>query len=373
MNHSLPDQETLYKALVNRDTNFEGIFLVGVKTTGIFCRPTCSARKPNRENVEFFGSARDALSHGYRPCKLCAPLEHKGAAPDWLKPLLDEISNDPLIRLKDSDLRARGLHPSRVRYWFKKHHGMTFQAYLRSLRIGEAFGRLKYGERVTETAFESGYESLSGFADSFKRTTGFSPSKSQTSQLIVTTRILTPLGPMLAGANDGGICLLEFIDRRMLETEIRRLSRLLNAEFVPGFSQHFETLNIQLEEYFVGKRREFDLPLVLTGTPFQQKVWRGLQKILFGSTRSYKEQAEAIGLPNAVRAVARANGENRIAVIIPCHRVIGADGKLTGYGGGLWRKQWLLNHETEKGSRKKPLQARCMSRSLSRSAADAYL
>jgi len=345
MNHSLPDGETLYAALVNKDSDFEGLFVAAVKTTGIFCRPTCTARKPKRENVEFFGSARDALLHGYRPCKVCLPMEHKGTAPGWLKPLLAEINEDPLIRLRDRDLRSRGLEPSRVRYWFKKHHQMTFQAYLRALRVGQAFGRIRLGERVTGTAFDSGYESLSGFADQFKKTAGFAPGKSRERQLIATTRILTPLGPLLAGATADGICLLEFVDRRMLETQLKRLGKLLNAECVPGFSKHFERLHGQLQEYFSGKRREFDVPLVLPGTLFQQKVWAGLRTIPYGSTRSYKEQAGTIGLPNAVRAVAKANGDNRIAVIIPCHRVIGADGELVGYGGGLWRKRYLLNLE----------------------------
>jgi len=351
MNYSLPDSEILYSALVNRDSTFEGIFVVGVKTTGVFCRPTCSARKPKRANVEFFASAHDALLAGYRPCKVCNPLEYKGTIPDWLKPLLVEINDEPLIRLRDRDLRAKGLDPNRVRYWFKKNHHMTFQAYLRALRIGQAYGRIKHGEGVTETALGSGYESLSGFADSFKKAAGFSPSKSRESHLIATTRILTPLGPMLAGATDDGICLLEFVDRRMLETQLERLSKLLNAECAPGVCKHFDKLNSQLEEYFSGKRREFDLPLVLPGTPFQQRVWAGLQTIPYGTTRSYKEQAEAIGLPNAVRAVAKANGDNRIAIIIPCHRVIGANGELTGYGGGLWRKQYLLDHESSNALR----------------------
>ena len=346
MNRCLPDGETLHAALVEKDSNFEGIFVVGVKTTGIFCRPTCTARKPKRENVEFFASAHDALLHGYRPCKVCTPLEPKGTAPGWLKPLLEEINNDPLIRLKDSDLRDRGLEPSRVRYWFKKYHEMTFQAYLRALRIGQAFGRIRHGEQVTGTAFDSGYESLSGFADQFKKTAGFSPRQSRERQIIATTRILTPLGPLLAGATAEGICLLEFVDRRMLETQLKRLSKLLNAECVPGFSKHFDKLNVQLQEYFAGKRKEFDVPLLLPGTPFQQRVWAGLRTIPYGSSRSYKEQAEAIGQANAVRAVAKANGDNRIAIIIPCHRVIGADGKLVGYGGGLWRKRYLLDLES---------------------------
>jgi AraC family transcriptional regulator of adaptative response/methylated-DNA-[protein]-cysteine methyltransferase len=346
MNYSLPDHDLLYSALLERDSNFEGTFIVGVKTTGVFCRPTCPARKPKRENVEFFDSAQAALMSGYRPCRVCRPLEHKGSAPDWLKPLLDEIGQVPFIKLKDSDLRQRGMDPNRVRYWFKKQHGMTFQGYLRALRVGQAFGRIKHGEKVVETAFESGYGSLSGFTHSFKKTADFSPRKSQDQQLISTTRILTPLGQMLAAATEDGICLLEFVDRRSLEREIDSLSKLLRARFVPGSHEHFDMLNAQLEEYFSGKRKGFDLPLVLPGTPFQKKVWSELQCIPYGSTRSYKEQAEAIGHPNAVRAVAKANGDNRLAILIPCHRVIGANGELVGYGGGVWRKQYLLNLES---------------------------
>jgi AraC family transcriptional regulator of adaptative response/methylated-DNA-[protein]-cysteine methyltransferase len=163
MNYSLPDQDVLYSALLERDSSFEGIFIVGVKTTGVFCRPTCPARKPKRENVEFFDSAQAALIHGYRPCRVCRPMEHKGVPPGWLKSLLDEIEGTPFAKLRDSDLRERGLDPNRVRYWFKKHHGMTFQGYLRMLRVGRAFGRIKHGEKVVETAFEVGYGSLSGF------------------------------------------------------------------------------------------------------------------------------------------------------------------------------------------------------------------
>jgi AraC family transcriptional regulator of adaptative response/methylated-DNA-[protein]-cysteine methyltransferase len=320
---------------------------VGVKTTGIFCRPTCTARKPKKQNVEFYGSTHEALLDGYRPCKICHPLGQQGEYPQWLKPLMKEIDSFPELRLKDSDLRKRGIDPARVRRWFKKHHGMTFQAYLRTLRISDAFGRIKYGEKVVDTAYESGYESLSGFTDGFKKTTGFSPTKSTDKDIVVTTRILTPLGPMLAGATEEGVCLLEFIDRRMLETQIKRLKKTLKAEFIPGSNPHFETLDQQISEYFEGTRKEFSVPLVTAGTDFQEKVWRILQEIPYGTTRSYKEQAQRIGNPQAVRAVARANGDNRISIIIPCHRVIGSDGSLTGYGGGLWRKQYLLDLEDQ--------------------------
>jgi AraC family transcriptional regulator, regulatory protein of adaptative response / methylated-DNA-[protein]-cysteine methyltransferase len=347
MNYSLPDEATMYKAFLNKDSNFEGLFFVAVVTTGIFCRPTCTARKPKRENILFLPSAREALLQGYRPCKVCAPLGYKGELPDWLKPLMKEIERDPELRLKDYDLKKRNLDPNRVRRWFKKNHGLTFQAYLRTRRIGNAFGRIKYGEKVIEAAYEVGYESLSGFAETFKKTTGFSPNKSSHKQLIVITRILTPLGPMLAGATERGICLLEFVDRRMLETQLSRLKQLFNAELIPGSSSHFDELNKQLSEYFERRRQKFTVLLDMAGTAFQKKVWSALQTIPYGSTRSYKEQAEIIGQPEAVRAVAKANGDNRIAIIIPCHRVIGANGKLVGYGGGLWRKQYLLNLELE--------------------------
>ncbi len=344
-NNILPREQTMYEALLKKDSEFEGIFFAGIKTTGIFCRPTCTARKPKKENVEYFPSIKTALHNGYRPCKVCHPLNLNGEFPNWIKNLLKEIDQNQNIKLRDYDLRTKGIDPARIRRWFKKHYGMTFQSYLRLLRINNAFGRIKHGEKVVESAYELGYESLSGFTESFKKSTGFSPSKSKSSNIISVTRTLTPLGPMLAGATDKGICLLEFVDRRMLETQIKRLKKYLNAEFVPGTNKHFDALAQQLKEYFDGKRKQFDVPLQLPGTDFQVKVWEELMKIPSGSTRSYKEQAIALNNPKAVRAVARANGDNRIAIIIPCHRVIGSDGKLVGYGGGVWRKQYLLNLE----------------------------
>lgn len=335
----------MYRALIEKDTRFEGIFFAAIKTTGIFCRPSCTARKPKPENVEYFSSTGEAIRHGYRPCKVCQPMELKNATPDWLAGLMKEIRENPAVRLRSEDLRARGLQPERVSRWFKKTHGMTFHAYCRMLRINQAFGQIRYGKRVTDTAFDAGYESLSGFAETFKKATGFAPVESSQKNIVTVTRLTTPLGPMLAGATDEGICLLEFTDRRMLETQISRLEKLLKATFVPGAHPHFELLTEELQKYFDKKLTKFTVPLVLPGTEFQQKVWSALRAIPPGETRSYKQQAESIGQPAAVRAVARANGDNRIAIIVPCHRVIGTGGKLTGYGGGLWRKQWLLEHE----------------------------
>jgi AraC family transcriptional regulator of adaptative response/methylated-DNA-[protein]-cysteine methyltransferase len=163
--------------------------------------------------------------------------------------------------------------------------------------------------------------------------------------MITTTNIETELGIMIAGAVDEGICLLEFSDRKMLNTEYKDLSRYFNTTIQEGESSHFLTIRKQLKEYFEGARTEFSVPLVTPGTPFQLSVWKELMKIPYGKTRSYHEQSVALGKPESIRAVANANGMNRVSIIIPCHRVIGSDGQLTGYGGGLKRKRWLLDHE----------------------------
>ena len=163
--------------------------------------------------------------------------------------------------------------------------------------------------------------------------------------MIYTILIETPLGEMVAGSTEEGICLLEFTDRKMLPTEYKDLIRLLKTTMVEGDNVHLKTLKKQLKEYFCGERKEFTIPLVTPGSEFQQAVWKELQNIQFGSTRSYQEQAIALSRSESVRAVANANGMNRISIIIPCHRVIGSDGRLTGYGGGLRRKKWLLDHE----------------------------
>jgi len=341
----MQDEELMYEALLRKDSSFEGIFFAAIRTTSIFCRPTCHARKPKRENVEFFPSVKEALFAGYRPCQLCRPMEPMAQTPEPICRLLEEISSEPEIRWKDSTLKEKGIHPDYLRRWFKKYHGMTFQAYLRALRIAKAFERIKEGEKVLDVAISQGYESLSGFTDAFKKNVGQSPKKSIKERIIAITRVSTPLGPMLAGAVDEGICLLEFTDRRMLETQIERVKKLLNAQTAPGASPYFEHLESELQQYFDGKLTSFAVPVILPGSSFQQKVWAALSEIPYGATRSYKQQAESLGNPRAIRAVARANGDNRISLIIPCHRVIGEDGHLVGYGGGIWRKKYLLDLE----------------------------
>jgi AraC family transcriptional regulator of adaptative response/methylated-DNA-[protein]-cysteine methyltransferase len=335
----------MYNALLKKDSSFEGLFYVAVKTTGIFCRPTCTARKPKRENVEFFDTSKDAILHGYRPCKVCTPLEKSGTMPHYIKTLIREISDNPGIKIKDWHLRERGLEPNKIRRWFKKNHNMTFQSYQRMMRLNNAFTKIQSGGKVTDAAYDSGYESLSGFNDSFKSVVGKSPTKSKAKQVINITRMETPVGPMYACGTEKGICLFDFTDRRMLETEFKELSKYLDAVILPGNNRFFTVLKKEVNEYFDGKRKTFTVPLDAPGTEFQKGVWEELKKIPYGETISYKTQAARLKNPKGVRAVANANGHNRISILIPCHRVIGEDGTLTGYGGGLWRKKWLLDFE----------------------------
>ncbi len=337
--------DVMYEALLRKDGEFEGQFFAAIKSTGIFCRPTCTARKPRRENVVFFGSAREALAGGFRPCKVCRPLQLPGELPGEVEQLLRELERDPSRRITDRNLEQRGIAPSRIRRWFRSNHGLTFQGYQRLLRINTAFREISGGSKVIEAALDSGYESLSGFQHSFRKATAMSPRESKNTDRLVFSRFSTVLGPMIAVASEDGICLLAFSDRRKLETELSSIRSHFRSTILPGSNRHLVALQKQLAEYFAGTRRSFELPLVPGGTVFQRQAWHGLRTIPFGKTRTYKEQARLIGRPSAVRAVARANGDNRIAIVIPCHRVIGSDGKLTGYGGGLWRKEWLLQHE----------------------------
>jgi AraC family transcriptional regulator, regulatory protein of adaptative response / methylated-DNA-[protein]-cysteine methyltransferase len=165
---TLPPEAEMYEALVRRDGEYEGVFLVAVDTTGIFCRPTCPARRPRPENVRFFSSARDALLAGYRACRRCRPLEPAGAAPAWLRGLLEEVEADPSRRWRDEDLRALELEPARVRRWFLRAHGMTFHAFQRARRLGAALSRIGAGEDLTRAGYDAGWESPSGFRDAFR-------------------------------------------------------------------------------------------------------------------------------------------------------------------------------------------------------------
>jgi AraC family transcriptional regulator of adaptative response/methylated-DNA-[protein]-cysteine methyltransferase len=339
-----PPVAEMQRAYLARDASYDGLFFLAVRTTGIFCRPTCPARKPLPKNVEYFPTARAALVAGYRPCKRCRPLAADDQ-PHWVAGLLADVEREPAARLTEQDLRSRGIDPATVRRYFLRHYGMTFQAFARARRLAAAFTQIREGASVDDAVLESGYESHSGFREAFAKTFGTPPTKSKSSDCVLLAWIRSPLGPLVAGATVKGICLLEFTDRRMLEAQFTTVRRLFAAPVVPGSNDHMKQLEAQLADYFAGTLRKFTVPLLYPGTPFQQQVWQQLLAIPYGETRSYQQLAAAVGSPKAVRAVGRTNGLNRIAIVIPCHRVINKDGSLCGYGGGLRRKQFLLDLE----------------------------
>jgi AraC family transcriptional regulator of adaptative response/methylated-DNA-[protein]-cysteine methyltransferase len=343
----------MYRALVNRDSTFEGLFFVGVRTTGIFCRPTCTAKKPARQNVDFFATSNEALDSGYRPCLRCCPMDPNQRPPNLIERLRTEIERAPGGRLTDKELAALAIDPSTARRQFKRHFGMTFQAYHRARRMGLALSEVRKGSRVDEARNGSGFESQSGFREAFMKIFGEPPTNAKTRAPLFAQRIDTPLGAMIAVADDAGLRLLEFIDRRATERELSILRKRLRTNVVPGEHRYLAATRQQLTDYFSGRNLDFNIPLSPVGSNFQLRAWKILQSIPMGETRSYSWMAKRLGDENARRAVGRANGTNMICIIIPCHRVIRADGSLCGYGGGLWRKKWLLDHE-RRYARKNP-------------------
>ena len=248
-------------------------------------------------------------------------------------------------RITDKELRALEIDPSTARRQFQRHYGMTFQAYHRARRMGLALREVRNGARVDEAQTESGFESASGFREAFVRIFGETPTVAKERACLLAERIETPLGVMIAVADDAGLRLLEFADRRATERELRLLRERLRTSIVPGEHRFLTQIRRELDDYFAGRSLEFQTTLAPVGSDFQQRTWKLLRTIPPAETRSYGWMAERLKVPGAQRAVGRANGTNMLCLVIPCHRVIRADGTLCGYGGGLWRKKWLLDHE----------------------------
>ncbi|NQD35922.1 methylated-DNA--[protein]-cysteine S-methyltransferase [Permianibacter sp. IMCC34836] len=331
------------KAFYDQNADYDGLFFVGVKTTGIFCRPSCSARRPKPENVSYFHDADTAAQAGFRACKRCHPLNADGRPPTWVQTLLKALEQSADGRLPDERMRELGVDPARARRYFRQHHGMTFQAWARSRRLNEARETIRSGEQASKAI--RGYSSESGFRSAFDRAFGHAPGASAKQASIITAQIESPVGPLLAGVTDDGVCLLEFVMQKRHTRQLEAICKWLQCKAVPGEHKWLKALRKQLAEYFAGSRQQFDLPLIYPGTSFQQSVWQQLQGIPYGETISYQELARRVGDENASRAVGTANGCNRLAIIIPCHRVVNKSGNLGGYGGGLHRKSWLLKLE----------------------------
>lgn len=333
-----------YKALLEKKAEYEGLFYVGVKTTGVFCRPTCPAKKPKFENCEFFETAKEALLASFRPCQRCQPLLLLEELTPIVKKLIDAIERHPEKRWKNADLRELSIDVSTAQRQFKKRFGMTFIEYARARRMGLALKQIKEGDSVINAQLSAGYESSSGFRDAFSRIMGAPPSVVD-HYILKAAWLDTKLGPMIAIADSTALYLLEFIDRRGLEKEIECLRKKLKVAIIPGETLILKQIKCEITQYFDGQRMKFETPLHLIGSLFQKKVWDTLMKIPAGETRSYADIAKSINKPTAYRAVALANGANQLAIIVPCHRVINTNGDLGGYGGGITRKQWLLEHE----------------------------
>ncbi len=339
-------QQKYYQALLAKDKDYDGTFYVGVKTTGVFCRPTCPARKPKFENCEFFKTAQEALLASFRPCQRCRPLSHPDHVSDLIQKLVAAVESNPEQRWKDHHVVAIGFDPSTVRRQFQKRFGMTFVAYARARRMGIAMKEIRKGDPIIQAQLAAGYESGSGFRDAFSKIMGAAPARRGEHHLLLkATWLDSPLGPMLAIADEEKLFLLEFVERRGLEKEIERLRKRMKIAIVPGVTEPLRSIERELKKYFEGKLKKFETPLFLLGSDFQKRVWKELIKIRYGATRIYAAQAAAMGIPEATRAVANANGANQLAIVIPCHRIINSNGALGGYGGGLARKEWLLQHE----------------------------
>ncbi len=339
---TLPSRREMQRALRERDAEYDGVFFTAVTTTGVFCRPSCPARSPRPEHVEFFASAREALAAGFRPCRRCHPLA-VGEPPPLVARLVTAALEDPGRRLTAAELEAMGIDPVRARRAFRRHFGLSFHAYARAVRLGDAAGELRRGAPLDDAVFESGYESHSGFRAAFARCFGATPTRA--GDHVVLRWIGTPLGPMIAGADARGVCLLEYSEPRALEAQLTSLQRRLGKPLLPGDGSSLALLAEELARYFAGELQRFTVPLALAGTAFQERVWGELAAIPYGATCSYEELARRVGRPGAARAVGSANGRNPVAIVVPCHRVVNKDGALGGYGGGLWRKRRLLQLE----------------------------
>ena len=333
------------RATRDRDPSFDGIFLIGVKTSAIFGRPSCPSRPALARNPKFFATPTEALQSGYRPCRRCRPLDANGRPPSWVKRLLQHIDTDRSSRWTDTNLRHLGIEPARVRRFFRKNYGMTFQSFCRRRRMGYALQEIGQGRDLNQVGWTNGYQSASGFRDAFRRTFGKPPGQSESTDCIVIDWVESPLGPLVLGAKTDGICLLEFSNPQRLQKQLAQLRTAFGCPAIPGQNKHLDQLKEELTEYFAGTLTDFLIPITLKGTTFQELVWNGLLEIPYGETQSYEGLAQVIGQRRASRAVGRANGQNRIAIVVPCHRVVNKNGKMGGYGGGLWRKQFLLDLE----------------------------
>ena len=327
----------IYDAFAARDATPSA--LLGVRTTGVFCRPGCPARLPRFENCEFFRSPEAALKAGYRACKRCHPTGEDFQLVRDIIALVEEWG-----RVGEEELRGAGIDPDTARRRFQQKLGMSVAEYSRLRALGRAAQTRAQGGSVTDAQLDAGFASPSGFRAAYARTFGTAPREAAADPLFIDW-IDTRFGPMVSVSDSRALYLVEFTDRVRLPRQFQRLRRMHGRAVVPGETTVSQSMARQMDEYGSGTRRTFDVALETAGTPFQGGVWAALQTIPYGETWSYAELARAVGNDKAVRAVASANGANGLAIVIPCHRVIASDGGLGGYAGGVERKRQLLELE----------------------------
>src|SRR5437764_12300304 len=340
------DEDSAWAAFERRDRSGDGRVIGAVKTTGIYCKPSCPARRPKREHVEFFASPEEARVAGYRSCLRCKPDEvgrDREAVAKAVK--LIEQAEEPLTL--DELATGVGYAAHHFQRIFKRDLGVSPAEYARALRNRRTETALKANGRVTDAVYDAGYSGPSSFYSDAKERLGMTPSAWRDGgrgETIRWTHFDSPLGRMLIGATSKGICRLTFDDS--VESLRRLFPKAAIVEDAGGLRELIEGALEAIERPAATP----ELPIDVAGTAFQEAVWRELRKIPLGETRSYAEIAAAIGQPRAVRAVGTANGDNHVAVLIPCHRVIRSDGTLGGYAGGLDRKRKLLSAEQARGS-----------------------
>jgi AraC family transcriptional regulator, regulatory protein of adaptative response / methylated-DNA-[protein]-cysteine methyltransferase len=338
------DTEQAWRQLEARDA--AAGFFYAVTTTGVFCRPNCKSRRPLRQNVRFFASTAAAQAAGFRACMRCKPL---GAAIDPIHAVRRHIEKNLDRRIALDELgRIAGLSPFTVQRLFKQQMGASPLQYQRALRAGQLRGALKKGTRMTDAVYEAGYSSPSrAYEDA---TLGMTPSRfarGGKDERIGFTTARTPFGWMIVGATARGLCWLA------LGSSTAEAEASLREEFPEATLKRDAALAAWIESALANVREGADLShettLDLRGTVFQLRVWQALRQIPRGTTKTYSQLAREMGMPNSTRAVARACALNRVSVLVPCHRVVGASGSLTGYRWGVEKKQALLEAEQRQG------------------------
>ncbi|MEO5587099.1 MAG: methylated-DNA--[protein]-cysteine S-methyltransferase [Novosphingobium sp.] len=346
LDHPPLDDDARWRIALAKDRRFDGCFVTGVLSTGIYCRPSCPARAPKRENVRFFAGPAAAEAAGLRACLRCRPeaqTRDEAAVAQAIAVLRDAAGRVSLDRLAE----AVGYSPTHFQKVFKRAIGLSPAAFMRAVRLERAADALSAGETVTAAIYDAGYSAPSRFYAAGGERLGMTPSAWAAGGAGITIRwavVATSLGPMLVAATARGVCRLSFNEgRAALE------ARFPNAELVEG-GEDFAALLQQVAGAVEAPGRDHSIPLDIRGTAFQEAVWQELRRIPPGETRSYAQIAAAVGKPGAVRAAGSANGANAVAVLIPCHRVIRSDGTLGGYAYGLAIKQALLDRERQGGA-----------------------